>query len=84
MRKHNDRAKGVFISRPRAFACPPALALAPNLDLPVLAPNLYLPALTPNLCLPTLTETLHLLALTLAMAPNLYLPVQDKILLLLP
>ena len=66
--------------------------LAPNLYLPILAPNLYLPALGPNFSLPTLTETLHLAALVpklflptlaLAMAPNFYLQIQVKILLLL-
>ena len=60
----------------------------------MVVPNLYLPDLAPNSCLPTLTETFHLLALvsklylptlTPAMVvPNLYLPVQDKILVLLP
>ena len=45
----------------------------------------------PNLCLPTQTETLpvlvpklHLSNLAPAMAPNLYLPIQGKILQLLP
>ena len=56
-------------------------------------PNLYLPALAPNLCLPTLNETFHLPVLvpklylqTLApaIASNLYLPFQIKILLPLP
>ena len=71
---------------------PQPSVLAPNLYLPILAPNLYLPALGPNFSLPTLTETLHLAALVpklflptlaLAMAPNFYLPIQVKILLLL-
>ena len=71
----------------------PGLALVSNLYLPALAPNFYLPALVPNLCFPNLIEKLHLPALvlklylptlTVAMAPSLYLPVQDKILLLLP
>ena len=71
----------------------PGLALVSNLYLPALAPNFYLPALVPNLCFPNLIEKLHLPALVLklylptltaAMAPSLYLPVQDKILLLLP
>ena len=56
-------------------------------------PNLYLPALAPNLCLPTLNETFHLpvlvpklylQTLTPAIASNLYLPFQIKILLPLP
>ena len=63
---------------------PPALWLAPgpgpqfvftaNLCLPTLTETLHLPALVPKLYLPTLTP---------AMAPNLHLPVQGKILLLL-
>ena len=69
------------------------LALSHNLHLPAMALNLYLPALALNLYLPNLTETLQLPALVLklylpiltpAMGPNLYLPVQDKIVLLLP
>ena len=52
---------GICISRPRPFAWPTALALAPSLYLPALAPNLCLPVLAPNLCLP-------------ALVPNFYLP----------
>ena len=55
----------------RPFAWPLALALAPNLYLPALAHNLYLPTLALNLYLPALTPT-----------PDLYFPVQVKILLL--
>ena len=49
----------------------------------VLAPNLCLPTVTETLHLPALVPKLYLPALTPAMAPNLYLPVQGKILLLL-
>ena len=61
---------GICISRPRPFAWPTALALAPSLYLPALAPKLCLPALAPNLYLPVLAPNLCLPAL----APNFYLP----------
>ena len=70
-------------SRPRVLTLNLYLpAVAPNLYLPALATSLYHPALAPNLCLPTLVPKLYLPTLIAAMAPNLYLPVQEKILLL--
>ena len=57
------------------FACifHPGVKLS-NLHLPILTKTLHLPALVPKLSLPILTP---------AIAPNLYLPVQGKILTLL-
>ena len=78
---YNNTKKRVFVfPGPRPFAWPPALALAPNLYLPALVPNLHLPALAPNLYLPTLALNLYLPGL--GPTPDLYLPVQVKILLL--
>ena len=80
---------GLCISRPPALCLEPGPQLVftcrghqfvstspgPQPKLPTMAKTLHLPTLVPKLYLPTLTPD---------MARNLYLPVQDKILLLLP
>ena len=64
----------IYFEDPVAPGPGPQFVFTANLCLPTLTETLHLPALVPKLYLPTLTP---------AMAPNLHLPVQGKILLLL-